>query len=246
MFHRKKAKNQVLNVTSPDSQKERNPNPTEEKDGSFRKKSVKNSKAFRYSVFGVITLVSLYLILMPFIPLIPYYFRELTGKNVYLPQETDGSSESGLTSERREDLENEIPEVNTLEIPTVGIKVPISEGSNDSALDRGAWHRPGTGTPVVGGNMVVTGHRFKYLPPSNLTFYHLDKVVVGDGVVVYWDGKRYDYLVKKIFVVTPDRIEVEASTAEHQLTLYTCTPLWTAKERLVIIAEPSFSRVGRE
>lgn len=187
--------------------------------------------------FGIVAAVCLYLVLMPFLPLIPYYFREFMGMNEYRPVEvsTDGSKTN------REGIEKgseNIPKGNTLRIPAVGIDVNIVEGNSDKALDKGAWHRPGTGDPLSGGNMVVTGHRFKYLPPSNLTFYNLDKIVVGDRVIVYWNGTRYDYEVSKIHVVTPDQIEVEAPTVKPQLTLYTCTPLWTAKLRLVIVALP--------
>ena len=58
----------------------------------------------------------------------------------------------------------------------VGVNVSIVEGGDDSSLNKGAWHRPGTGNPENGGNMVITGHRFQYLPPNNITFYHLDKM----------------------------------------------------------------------
>lgn len=202
------------------------------------KTAIRNSRNVAKKLgFGLIILVCLYLVLMPFLPLIPYFIREMMGENVYVPLQTliDGT---GRTVEEREQSEESIPSENTVVIPAVGIEVNIIEGSTDSALDHGAWRRPGTGDPENGGNMVVTGHRFKYLPPSNLTFYNLDKVVVGDYIIVYWNGKRYDYQVDRIRVVTPDTIEVESSTDKPQLTLYTCTPLWTAKMRLVIVALP--------
>jgi LPXTG-site transpeptidase (sortase) family protein len=40
-------------------------------------------------------------------------------------------------------------------------------------------------------------------------------------------------------IVDPSAVEIEAPTTQKQLTLYTCTPIWTAKERLVIIAKPT-------
>jgi LPXTG-site transpeptidase (sortase) family protein len=224
--------------------KEEVPIPREESSGvnlsdeTPPKKTVRNPRELVKRLgFGLIMLICLYLILMPFLPLIPYYFRELTGQNTYTPIHTT-SDGTDTSSEGGEVADEDIPSENTIVVPSVGIDVQIVEGDDDSALDRGAWHRPGTGTPESGGNMVVTGHRFKYLPPSNLTFYHLDKIVVGDYIIVYWKGKRYDYQVDKITTVEPSQVEVEAPTAEPQLTLYTCTPLWTAKYRLVVVALP--------
>jgi LPXTG-site transpeptidase (sortase) family protein len=184
---------------------------------------------------AALVLIALFLVLMPVLPQIPFYIRQLRGENVYIRHEAGEGG--GLISQDRSD-EDSIPEVNTLIIPAVGIDVPIVEGQTDEALDRGAWRRPATGTPVQGGNTVITGHRFRYLPPSNLTFYHLDKVQVGDAVIIYWDRERYEYEVDDVFVVGPEQVEIESNTAEPRLTLYTCTPLWTAKQRLVVVALP--------
>lgn len=231
-----KKKNNVASVSKSDAKSEVLDGEESKKKGLDRN-AIKKKLTAKNVSFGIVVLVCLYLVLMPFVPLIPYYYREIMGLNEYHPAQTvvDGSSSA------REGVENDsdaVPDVNTVRIPAVGIDVAIVEGTSDKSLDKGAWHRPGTGDPESGSNMVITGHRFKYLPPSNLTFYHLDKVVLGDRVIVYWNGKRYDYEVSKIHVVTPDRIEVESPTAGHQLTLYTCTPLWTAKLRLVIVALP--------
>lgn len=182
-------------------------------------------------------MVGLYLLLMPIFPQLWFYMRQLTGSVRY--DEQVGEFQSSLSEPLPEegDIEN-IPDENMLYVPSIGISVQIVEGQTEDALNRGAWRRPLTSTPDKGGNTVITGHRFKYLPPSNLTFYHLDKIELGDEVVVYWDKVRYDYTVTNIFEVDPSQVEVEANTAQSQLTLYTCTPLWTAKRRLVVVAEP--------
>ncbi len=39
-------------------------------------------------------------------------------------------------------------------------------------------------------------------------------------------------------IVEPTQLEIEAPTKEHILTLYTCTPMGTSKQRLVKIAKP--------
>lgn len=183
----------------------------------------------------VLVVVGLYLVLMPIIPEMIYYIKQWTGEIIY--EEHEDFSMSGQDDDDDSDDEEKI-ETNRVIISAVGIDAPVVEGQTDEALNRGAWHRPNTSTPNQGGNTVITGHRFRYLPPNNLTFYHLDKVEEGDKIVVYWDKKKYEYKVTEIFVVDPTRIDIEDNTEEPRLTLYTCTPLWTASKRLVIVAEP--------
>lgn len=192
---------------------------------------------------GLAVLLGLFLILMPVFPQLPYYFAQLRGEQIYEPHKSyfdfrdgsDGDSSAG---------NNDSIDQNMIMIPVVGIEAPVVEGGTEDALSRGAWHRPGTGTPDEGGNTVITGHRFRYLPPNNLTFYHLDKVEIGDQIIVYWEGIEYDYIASEIFIVEPSRVDVEADTANPRLTLYTCTPLWTAEKRLVVVAIPQDPESG--
>jgi len=44
------------------------------------------------------------------------------------------------------------------------------------------------------------------------------------------------YTVDRIKQVTATAVEIEAPTARPTLTLYTCTPLWNPKDRLVVTA----------
>ncbi len=126
-------------------------------------------------------------------------------------------------------------EPNRLTIPKIGVDADILEGADESTLDKGIWRRPNTSTPERGGNTVVVAHRFKYLSGGN-TFFHLDKVAAGDEIDVRWDGKEYRYQVTGTEVVSIHQVSIENPTDTPQLTLYTCTPLWTSKQRLVVHA----------
>lgn len=108
-------------------------------------------------------------------------------------------------------------------------------------LHYGVWRLPYTSTPDKGGNTVLVGHRFTYTEPQGV-FYFLDKIRVGDAITVYWQGKPYEYVVMSTSVVPPTDLAVEAQTTTPRLTLYTCTPLWTAQNRLIVVAEPKGSR----
>lgn len=127
-----------------------------------------------------------------------------------------------------------IPDANTLVIPGMKLQQEIHEGG-EWVLNKGVWHQSDTGSPSAGGNMVLSGHRFTYGGPA--VFYHLDKVKVGDKIAIFWEKKKYEYEVKEVKEVAPTTTEILAHTEKDQLTIYTCTPLLTAKNRLVIVAE---------
>ena len=129
-----------------------------------------------------------------------------------------------------------IPKQNTLSIPKIGVFVPIIEGTTARAMDDGAWRRPHSALPGSIGNVVLVGHRFLYTSGPK-TFYHLDKVVAGDKLVVYWQEKEYVYEVESVLVTLPNAVEIEQATEQPMLTVYTCTPLFTVDKRLVVRAK---------
>lgn len=167
--------------------------------------------------------LALFLVGMPFVPNAQYYINKSTGV---------------LQQTKNAEIQNDIiPKVNTLVIPSIGVNTEILEGKDAKTLDKGIWRRPKTSTPDKGSNTVFTGHRFMYTSGPK-TFYHFDKLNKNDVIFVYWEGKKYTYSIQDILIVKPTDGWVEAPTDEPVLTLYTCTPLWTSKQRLVIKATP--------
>lgn len=112
----------------------------------------------------------------------------------------------------------------------------VFEGASIYTLNKGLWHRPNTSTPDKGGNTVIAGHRFTYTNPHGILYY-LDKVSMGDEIGLYWNNVRYLYKVTEIKVVEPTAVQIEDNTADARLTIYTCTPLWSPHQRLVVIAK---------
>lgn len=125
---------------------------------------------------------------------------------------------------------------NLLIIPKIGVNGQIYEGNEESVLNKGFWRIPSTSTPDKGGNTVITAHRYLYKSGPN-TFYLLDKISVGDQIAVFWNGLGYYYEVSEVFEVMPNQTEIQDNTDESILTLYTCTPLYTANKRLVVKAK---------
>ncbi|MBT6831460.1 sortase, partial [bacterium] len=57
---------------------------------------------------------------------------------------------------------------------------------------------------------------------------------VGDEVEVYWEGKKYLYQLDQSFVIPPTQTSVlNQPTDEKMITLMTCTPVGTNKNRLI-------------
>src|SRR3990167_3894378 len=124
-----------------------------------------------------------------------------------------------------------------LTIKKIGVDTEIVEGNNaHAALEQGVWRMPVGSTPDRGGNTVLTAHRYKFLPPSDKTFYLLDKLEKGDEVVIQWQGKQFTYRGTETKVGRPKAGEILPNTDVPQLTLFTCTPLFSSKNRLVVIA----------
>lgn len=121
-----------------------------------------------------------------------------------------------------------------LVIPKIALDTPIFEGPTVATANKGVWHRPKSAKPG-NSNTVLAGHRFTYTQPKGI-FYNLDKLATGDRIALFWNGMTYTYTVHNTKVVPPSDTDIEQPTATETLTLYTCTPLWSAKNRLVVTA----------
>ncbi len=130
-----------------------------------------------------------------------------------------------------------IPKENTLVIPKISVDGKIHEGQNESTLNKGIWRRPQTSTPGSASNIVFAAHRYQDITAPN-SFYNLDKLEINDEILVYWEGKEHVYQINDKKVVPATAIEIENPTPKEQLTLYTCEPLYSAENRLVITATP--------
>ncbi len=127
---------------------------------------------------------------------------------------------------------------NRVIIAKIGVNSPIIDSANsDYGLSRGAWRLPECSTPDKGGNTVITGHRFKYLPPSNLTFYLFHKLEIGDIVLIIWQKKNYYYKIKEIKIIEAHDFSILEPTEKLTLTMFTCDPIYSQKNRLVVIGE---------
>lgn len=176
----------------------------------------------------MVVVLGLYLIALPIIPAVQFWWQKSRG---FKP------AAYTVTALNNQTVPAElIPADNRLVIPAIGLDEAIKEGNSLAAADSGVWRLPHSSQPADGSNTVLAGHRFSYSPSVARPFYNLDKVNQGDEIVVFWQKQLYRYRVIQKLVVTPEQTSIEAPTIDNRLTLYTCTPLWTSQNRLVIIA----------
>ena len=121
-----------------------------------------------------------------------------------------------------------------LVIADVNINMPVFLGDTEKVLNKGGWLFPTTSRPDKGGNSVIFGHRYMYRPPKSNTFWDLDKVNVGDEMILYWKGKTYTYKVFETKIIEPTNLSVIQPSKDSILTVITCTPLFSTKQRLVV------------
>ncbi|HEV8683605.1 MAG TPA: sortase [Actinomycetota bacterium] len=122
--------------------------------------------------------------------------------------------------------------VGIIRIPEIGLDMAVVEGITPEDLKKGPGHYPGTPLPGTRGNVGIAGHRTTYARP----FWALDRLDVGDRILVDTRRGRFIYRVEWARVVAPNQVEVLDPTPQPSLTLTTCHPKFSAAQRLVVRA----------
>ena len=122
-----------------------------------------------------------------------------------------------------------------IQIPKLGVDTIVVEGTTASALRAGAGHYPDTALPCENGNVGIAGHRTTYGKP----FANLDQLAPGDTIILQTPIGSCTYEVtKQPFIVAPTNLEVVANTpTTRDLTLTTCHPKHSARQRLIVKAK---------
>ena len=121
-----------------------------------------------------------------------------------------------------------------LDIPAIGVHLPIYHGTGEDALAKGVGHLPDTAFPIggEGNHSVLTGHTG--LPSAKL-FTDLTKLAVGDLFSIHILGEILTYEVDQIKIVLPSEVDELLPTAEEDYcTLVTCTPYGVNSHRLLV------------
>jgi sortase A len=124
-----------------------------------------------------------------------------------------------------------------LRIPRLDVKILVVQGTTPAALRAGAGHYVNTPLPGEVGNVAIAGHRTTFLRPFN----RMDELKPGDVVTLETPFAVYTYKAVQPFgghanpwVVTPTDFSVVSQGTGHLLTLTTCHPKGSARQRLVM------------
>ncbi|MFC2153839.1 class E sortase [Actinomycetota bacterium] len=109
----------------------------------------------------------------------------------------------------------------------------VVEGVTRSDLKNGAGHMPTTPLPGQPGNAVISGHRTTYGAP----FHELDELEPGDLIEVETAIGVHTYAVRETVIVRPTELWVIQERPGAWLTLTTCHPKFSARQRLIVFAE---------
>lgn len=138
----------------------------------------------------------------------------------------------------------------SLVIPKIGANAkifPNVDATNEAeflpVLKEGIAHAKGTVFPGMMGNIYLFAHstdNWWNVGQYNAIFYLLKDLSIGDEVIVFFEGRRYSYIVSDKKIVPPNDVAhlVQSQGGPQRLILQTCWPPGTTWERLLVIAVP--------
>ncbi len=131
-----------------------------------------------------------------------------------------------------------------VEIPSIGVSLPVYHGIEESVLQVAIGHIAGTSLPVggTGTHCAISGHRG--LPSAKL-FTDIDQLSNGDTFLLQILGRTLTYEVDQIRTVLPQEMDdLKIDPEGDYCTLITCTPYGINTHRLLVRGKriPNLSR----
>ena len=121
-----------------------------------------------------------------------------------------------------------------LEVPSIGVTLPICHGTETSTLQKAVGHLEWSSLPVGGSSThcVLSGHRG--LPSSEL-LTNLDHLEYGDAFYLHVLGDTLEYRVDRVTIVEPGDFQLLGiEEGKDYVTLITCTPYGINSHRLLV------------
>ncbi len=123
--------------------------------------------------------------------------------------------------------------VGRLTILSANINHYVVFGATNKKLEYGPGYILGTSLPGTGGNFAVAGHRTTYGAP----FGNLDRVQIGETIIFQTNTNQYKYKIIEVKIVSPEDNYVLQNYGDDRITLTTCHPKFSAKQRLIVIGQ---------
>ena len=125
-------------------------------------------------------------------------------------------------------------------IPAINMDEIVVEGTDVDALRKGPGHYSWTPMPGQPGNASIAGHRTTYGAP----FANIGNLRPGDRITVQTAQGEFIYEVlaqdsptKGYLIVSPDRVDLLRDKGSNLLTLTSCHPRFSNRQRIVVQAK---------
>lgn len=122
----------------------------------------------------------------------------------------------------------------TIDIPKIGVYLPVRHGTGAETLERAVGHVVGTSLPVggAGTHAVLSAHSGM---ASAKLFSDIDQLAEGDTFYIHVLGEVLAYEVDQIATVLPgDTSLLQIEEDKDYVTLVTCTPFGVNTYRLLV------------
>ena len=129
-------------------------------------------------------------------------------------------------------------------IKSIGLSKMMVLGVDYENLERGPGIFPGAPLPGHSGNLAIAGHRTTFGAP----FARINELQIGDSIEIETAEGTYTYIVTSSPRVVPATAVEVAQTldpSKTSLTLITCHPKWSSKDRLIVEANIDASPVAK-
>lgn len=173
------------------------------------------------------TLISAGLLLLAFVA------YQLWGTNI-----SEGRAQSQLETQFRSQS-GAIPvyggTVGKIAIPSIDVEKWIVAGAGYKELERGPGLFAGSPLPGQLGNVAIAGHRTTFGAP----FGRIDEVKDGDIITITTSTDTFEYTVKgspEIVDASDVHVIKTKDKTVAQLTLVSCHPKWTSRDRIIVRA----------
>ena len=133
-----------------------------------------------------------------------------------------------------------------VQIPKIGVELPIYHGTAEETLDRGIVHLLGSSLPVggIGTHCVLTGH--SGLAGTRM-FSDLDQLEKGDVFYLKVLDETHAFMILDIATVLPeDTSKLTIDPERTSCTLVTCTPFGVNTHRLLLRGERIEQSMARQ
>lgn len=147
---------------------------------------------------------------------------------------------------------NFVPYENRIIIPKIWKNIPLIDIKNQTAKDEKELENifmkeledwvvryPWSAKPWEEWNAFIFGHSSNAIWAEweyNDVFARLDDVVYNDEIIVYYWQKKHTYKIRKKNVVRPWAVWIiKDKPWSSQITIMTCWPVWTTKNRLILV-----------